>query len=52
MVRSVQARLCVQLQTEIALQLLRMGGFTLEKIAEITGMSLDDARTIAEKNAH
>ena len=41
-----------QLQREIALQLLGMGGFTLEKIAEITGLRLDDVRTIAEKNAH
>ena len=37
-----------ELQTAIALQMLRMGEFSLEKIAEITRLSLDEVRALAE----
>ena len=40
-----------ELQTAIALQMLRMGEFTLEKIAEITRLSLDEVQALADKNA-
>ena len=32
-------------------QLLKMGGFSLESIAEITRLSLEEVRAIAEQNA-
>ena len=38
-------------QKATALQMLRMGRFTLEDIAEITRLSLDEVRALAEKNA-
>ena len=38
-------------QKATALQMLRMGEFTLEKIAEITRLSLEEVRALAEKNA-
>ena len=37
-----------ELQTAIALQMLQMGEFSLEKIAEITRLSLDEVRALAE----
>ena len=37
-------------QKAIALQLLKMGRFPLEDIAEITSLSLDDVRAIAARD--
>lgn len=37
-------------RSEFALRLLKMGGFTLEKIAELTQLGLDEIRELAEKN--
>ena len=37
-----------ELQTAIALQMLRMGEFTLEKIAEITRLSLAEVQALAD----
>ena len=36
-------------KTATARQLMKMGGFTLETIAEITRLPLDEVRAIAEK---
>ena len=38
-------------RSEVALRLLQMGGLTLEKIAELTQLGLDEIRALAEKNA-
>ena len=38
-------------QKATALQMLRMGEFSLEKIAEITRLSLDEVQALADKNA-
>ena len=38
-------------RSELALQLLKMGGFTLEKIAELTRLRLDEVRALIEQNA-
>ena len=42
----------VENQKATALQLLRMGRFTLVDIAEITGLSLDDVRALAAQDGH
>lgn len=42
----------VEEKTATALHMLRMGRFTLEDIAEITRLDLEEVRALAEKNAH
>ena len=37
-------------KTDTALQLLRMGKFSLQDIADITRLGLDEVRVIAEKH--
>ena len=41
----------VEEKTATVWQLLKMGGFSLESIAEITRLSLEEVRAIAEQNA-
>ena len=49
-VEKIRAERTLEVQTAIILQMLRMGEFTLEKMAEITQLSLDEVKAIIARS--